>query len=48
MTGYGTPFGAVMRTMLSCSQRSLAELQIRHIRTQDRPLILGRQGRPRG
>ena len=34
MTDNGTPFVAIIRTMLSRFQRSLAELSIRHIRTQ--------------
>jgi hypothetical protein len=34
MTDNGTPFVAITRTMLSRFQRSLAELSIRHIRTQ--------------
>jgi transposase InsO family protein len=43
MTDNGTPFVAVMRTMLSQFQRSLAELQVRHIRTQiDTPWTNGK------
>jgi transposase InsO family protein len=43
MTDNGTPFVAVMRTMLSRFQRSLAELAIRHIRTQvDTPWTNGK------
>ncbi len=43
MTDNGTPFVAVMRSMLSRFQRSMAELQIRHIRTQiDTPWTNGK------
>jgi transposase InsO family protein len=43
MTDNGTPFVAVVRTMLSGFQRTLAELQIRHIRTQiDTPWTNGK------
>jgi transposase InsO family protein len=43
MTDNGTPFVAVMRSMLSRFQRSLAELEIRHIRTQiDTPWTNGK------
>jgi Homeodomain-like domain len=50
MTDNGTPFVAITRTMLSRFQRSLAELSIRHIRTQiDTPWTNGTirpSGRP--
>ena len=43
MTDNGTPFVAIVRTMLSRFQRSLAELAIRHIRTQiDTPWTNGK------
>jgi transposase InsO family protein len=43
MTDNGTPFVAIVRTMLSRFQRSLAELRIRHIRTQiDTPWTNGK------
>jgi transposase InsO family protein len=43
MTDNGTPFVAITRTMLSRFQRSLAELAIRHIRTQiDTPWTNGK------
>jgi transposase InsO family protein len=43
MTDNGTPFVAVVRTMLSRFQRSLADLRIRHIRTQiDTPWTNGK------
>jgi len=43
MTDNGTPFVAVVRTMLSRFQRTLAELQVRHIRTQiDTPWTNGK------
>jgi transposase InsO family protein len=43
MTDNGTPFVAIVRSMLSRFQRSLAELQIRHIRTQvDTPWTNGK------
>lgn len=43
MTDNGTPFVAIVRTMLSRFQRSLAELHIRHIRTQiDTPWTNGK------
>jgi transposase len=43
MTDNGTPFVAIVRTMLSRFQRSLAELEIRHIRTQiDTPWTNGK------
>jgi transposase InsO family protein len=43
MTDNGTPFVAILRTMLSRFQRSLAELEIRHIRTQiDTPWTNGK------
>ena len=43
MTDNGTPFVAITRSMLSRFQRSLAELSIRHIRTQiDTPWTNGR------
>ncbi len=43
MTDNWTPFVAIMRTMLSRFQRSLAELSIRHIRTQiDTPWTNGK------
>jgi len=43
MTDNGTPFVAIARTMLSRFQRSLAELRIRHIRTQiDTPWTNGK------
>ena len=43
MTDNGTPFVAVVRTMLSRFQRSLDELAIRHIRTQiDTPWTNGK------
>ena len=43
MTDNGTPFVAIVRTMLSRFQRSLAELSIRHIRTQiDTPWTNGK------
>jgi len=43
MTDNGTPFVAIMRSMLSRFQRSLAELHIRHIRTQiDTPWTNGK------
>jgi len=43
MTDHGTPFVAIVRTMLSRFQRSLAELEIRHIRTQvDTPWTNGK------
>jgi transposase InsO family protein len=43
MTDNGTPFVAITRTMLSRFQRSLAELSIRHIRTQiDTPWTNGK------
>jgi len=36
MSDNGTPFVAIVRSMLSSFQRTLAELAIRHIRTQSR------------
>ena len=43
ITDHGTPFVAIVRTMLSRFQRSLAELEIRHIRTQvDTPWTNGK------
>lgn len=43
MSDNGTPFVAIVRTMLSRFQRSLAELSIRHIRTQiDTPWTNGK------
>jgi transposase InsO family protein len=43
MTDNGTPFVAIVRTMLSRFQRSLADLAIRHIRTQiDTPWTNGK------
>jgi transposase InsO family protein len=43
MTDNGTPFVAVVRTMLSTFQRTLAELEVRHIRTQiDTPWTNGK------
>ena len=43
MTDDGTPFVAIVRTMLGRFQRSLAELRIRHIRTQiDTPWTNGK------
>lgn len=43
MTDNGTPFVAIVRTMLSRFQRSLADLQVRHIRTQiDTPWTNGK------
>ena len=43
MTDNGTPFVAIVRTMLSRFQRSLADLSIRHIRTQiDTPWTNGK------
>jgi len=43
MTDNGTPFVAITRTMLSRFQRSLADLRIRHIRTQiDTPWTNGK------
>lgn len=43
MTDNGTPFVAVVRSMLSRFQRSLAELRVRHIRTQiDTPWTNGK------
>ncbi len=43
MTDNGTPFVAIARTMLSRFQRSLADLRIRHIRTQiDTPWTNGK------
>ncbi len=43
MTDNGTPFVAIVRSMLSRFQRSLAELSIRHIRTQiDTPWTNGK------
>jgi transposase InsO family protein len=43
MTDNGTPFVMIVRTMLSRFQRSLAELEIRHIRTQiDTPWTNGK------
>ena len=43
MTDNGTPFVAIVRTMLSRFQRTLAELAIRHIRTQiDTPWTNGK------
>jgi transposase InsO family protein len=43
MTDNGTPFVTIVRTMLSRFQRSLAELEIRHIRTQiDTPWTNGK------
>ena len=43
MTDNGTPFVAIVRTMLSRFQRSLADLRIRHIRTQiDTPWTNGK------
>ncbi len=43
MTDNGTPFVAVVRSMLSRFQRSLADLSIRHIRTQiDTPWTNGK------
>lgn len=43
MTDNGTPFVTIVRTMLSRFQRTLAELEIRHIRTQiDTPWTNGK------
>jgi transposase InsO family protein len=43
MSDNGTPFVAIVRTMLSRFQRTLAELEIRHIRTQvDTPWTNGK------
>jgi transposase InsO family protein len=43
MTDNGTPFVAIIRTMLSRFQRSLADLRVRHIRTQiDTPWTNGK------
>jgi len=43
MSDNGTPFVTIMRTMLSRFQRTLAELEIRHIRTQvDTPWTNGK------
>ena len=43
MTDNGTPFVAITRSMLSRFQRTLAELSIRHIRTQiDTPWTNGK------
>jgi transposase InsO family protein len=43
MTDNGTPFVTIMKTMLTRFQRSLADLQIRHIRTQiDTPWTNGK------
>ena len=43
MTDNGTPFVAIVRTFLSRFQRSLADLEIRHIRTQvDTPWTNGK------
>jgi transposase InsO family protein len=43
MSDNGTPFVAILRSMLSRFQRSLAELRIRHIRTQiDTPWTNGK------
>jgi hypothetical protein len=43
MTDNGTPFVAITRSMLSRFQRSLAELRIRHVRTQiDTPWTNGK------
>ena len=43
MTDNGTPFVAIVRSMLSRFQRTLAELDIRHIRTQiDTPWTNGK------
>jgi transposase InsO family protein len=43
MSDNGTPFVTIVRTMLSRFQRSLAELEIRHIRTQvDTPWTNGK------
>lgn len=43
MTDNGTPFVAIVRTMLSRFQRTLAELAIRHLRTQiDTPWTNGK------
>ena len=43
MTDNGTPFVAIVRTMLSRFQRSLADLRIRHTRTQiDTPWTNGK------
>ncbi|HKX66063.1 MAG TPA: integrase core domain-containing protein [Intrasporangium sp.] len=43
MTDNGTPFVAIVRTMLSRFQRSLADLRIRHMRTQiDTPWTNGK------
>jgi len=46
MTDNGTPFVAILRTMLSRFQRSLVDLEIRHIRTQiDTPWTNGKTER---
>jgi len=43
MTDNGTPFVAIIRTMLSRFQRNLTDLQVRHIRTQiDTPWTNGK------
>ena len=43
MTDNGTPFVTIVRTMLSRFQRTLAELEIRHVRTQvDTPWTNGK------
>ncbi len=43
MTDNGTPFVAIVRSLLSRFQRSLADLQVRHIRTQlDTPWTNGK------
>ncbi|MFN8623476.1 MAG: hypothetical protein U0869_22280 [Chloroflexota bacterium] len=43
MTDNGTPFVAIVRAMLSRFQRTLAELAVRHIRTQiDTPWTNGK------
>ena len=43
MSDNGTPFVTIVRTMLSRFQRTLAELSIRHIRTQiDTPWTIGK------
>jgi transposase InsO family protein len=43
MTDNGTPFVTIVRTMLSRFQRTLAELEVRHIRTQiDTPWTNGK------
>jgi transposase InsO family protein len=43
MTDNGTPFVTIVRTMLSRFQRSLADLEIRHVRTQvDTPWTNGK------